>query len=101
MNKKQFAQKWQNTPIDEMEEEVLREFKLDCFSMYEEIGFTEIFNSPYDDCRTHNGQKFQVIRRALEDEADLEAMPIWLIQFENGETAYCYPEEICKEETVN
>ena len=40
--------------------------------------------------------RFEVIRRATEEECDLEAMPLWLIRFENGDEAYCYPEEICK-----
>jgi hypothetical protein len=40
--------------------------------------------------------KFEVIRRATIGECDLEAMPIWFVRFENGDEAYCYPEEIAK-----
>ena len=42
--------------------------------------------------------KFEVVRRANLNEVDLEAMPMWFIRFENGDEAYCYPEEICKAE---
>lgn len=41
-----------------------------------------------------NGKPFKVMKRATEDEADLEVMPLWHIMYEDGQTAYCYPEEI-------
>lgn len=87
-----------NINIDKLSDEEFQEFKDDCFSMYEETGFIDRFDSPYDDEGEHNGMTFKVIRRATTGECDLEAMPIWLIEFENGDTAYCYPEEICKAE---
>lgn len=98
MTEKDFNAKWGNINIDNLTDEEFREFKNDCFSVYEEIGFIEKFDSPYDDEGEHNGMTFKVIRRATAEECDLEAMPIWLIEFENGDTAYCYPEEICKAE---
>ena len=92
-----FNLKWGEKPdVDNMSEEQLTEFKNDCFELYEETGFIERFDSPYDEDGEHNGMKFKVIRRADVSECDLEAMPIWLIEFENGDTAYCYPEEITK-----
>lgn len=100
MTEKDFNAKWQHRQVDDMTDEELLEFKNDCFSMYEETGFLEKFDSPYDDEGEHNGMTFKVIRRATIEECDLEAMPLWLIEFENGDTAYCYPEEICKIEKI-
>ena len=100
MTEKDFNTKWQHRQVDDMTDEEFLEFKNDCFSMYEETGFLEKFDSPYDDEGEHNGMTFKVIRRATIEECDLEAMPLWFIEFENGDTAYCYPEEICKIEKV-
>lgn len=96
MTEKDFNAKWQHRQVDDMTDEELLEFKNDCFSVYEETGFLEKFDSPYDDEGEHNGMTFKVIRRATTEECDLEAMPLWFVEFENGDTAYCYPEEICK-----
>lgn len=97
MTKKEFDKKWGNADVDNMSDDELRKFKNDCFDLYESTGFTEIFNSPYDDEGEHNGKPYKVIRRATESEADLEAMPIWVVKFEGeDEVAYCYPEEIAK-----
>ena len=98
MTQNEFEQKWGNVNVDELPDEKFQEFKDDCFRMYEATGFTEVFNSPYDDDGEHNGMKFEVVRRATTKECDLEAMPIWFVRFENGDEAYCYPEEICKVE---
>lgn len=93
-----FQEKWGEVDIDCLDEDKLREFKEDCFNLYEQTGFLELFDSPYDDIggglHEHNGMRFEVIRRATEEECDLEAMPLWFIRFENGDEAYCYPEEI-------
>ena len=96
MTEKEFDAKWGAVNVDTLDEEAFREFKRDCFDMYEKGGFTDTFDSPYDDCGEHNGMPFRVLRRASENECDLEAMPLWLVEFRNGDTAYCYPEEICK-----
>ena len=104
MTKKEFDQKWGKVDVDTLSDAEFVQFKQDCFEMYEQTGFIDRFDSPYDDEGEHNGMKFEVIRRARERdeygnlEVDLEAMPVWLIEFENGDTAYCYPEEICKVE---
>jgi hypothetical protein len=99
MTEKELNEKW-GVDYDpccvETIEEVI-EFKNDCFDMYEQGGFSERFFSPYDEMEPHNGMKFDVIRRATtDDDIDLETLPIWEIKFENGETAFCYPEEITK-----
>lgn len=100
MTQQEFDKKWANADTDKMSDEELTEFKNDCFKLYEETGFIEKFDSPYDDIggglHEHNGMKFKVLRRANVGECDLEAMPLWLVEFENGDTAYCYPEEITK-----
>ena len=99
MTRKEFNKKWGSISADDMTDEQFVEFKNDCFEYYEGCGFLEKFDSPYDDIgggmHEHNGMKFKVLRRATMQECDLEAMPLWLVEFENGDTAYCYPEEIC------
>lgn len=102
MTEREFDTKWgHDVDADKMSYEELAEFKNDCFAMYEETGFIEKFDSPYDDEGEHNGMKFDVLRRATTDEVDMENMPVWEIKFENGDIAYCYPEEICKIEHKN
>lgn len=91
-----FDKKWKGADVDKMSDEELVEFKNDCFTLYEKTGFVEKFDSPYDDNGEHNGMSFKVLRRATRQECDIEAMPVWFIEFENGDTAYCYPEEIAK-----
>jgi len=98
MTEKEFDQKWKDADPDKLSDEELLQFKQDGFAMYEQTGFLDTFDSPYDDHGEHNGMKFKVVRRATKEECDLEAMPLWLVEFENGDTAYCYPEEICKAE---
>lgn len=98
MTEKEFNEKWGGVIVDNLDDNQFMEFKRDCFEMYETDGFIEKFDSPYDDFAEHNGMKFEVVRRANLNEVDLEAMPVWFIRFENGDEAYCYPEEICKAE---
>lgn len=98
MTETDFRNKWGGINTDDMTDEQFLEFKNDCYEMYEETGFIDKFDSPYDDEGEHNGMPFKVVRRATQGEVDIEAMPIWFIEFENGDTAYCYPEEICKAE---
>ena len=98
MTKNEFDKKWGNVDTYALSDEEFIQFKQDCFAMYEQTGFIDKFDSPYDDESEHNGMTFKVLRRATTDECDLEAMPLWFIEFENGDTAYCYPEEICKAE---
>ena len=95
MTREEFDNKWKGADRYELSDEQLREFINDHFAMYEAGGFLEKFDSPYDDEGEHNGMSFKVLRRTNESEADLETLPTWLVQFENGDTAYCYPEEIC------
>lgn len=96
ITKEEFDKKWDGVDIDLLPDDKFREFKQDCFDLYEATGFLDAFDSPYDDNKEHNGMPFKVLRRAEEEECDLEAMPLWLVEFQNGDTAYCYPEEITK-----
>lgn len=98
MNKKEFDEKYKNISTDLMTDEQFWQFKQDCFEMYETTGFSDFFHSPYDDPGyDHNGKPFEVVRRAKEGECDIEAMPLWVVKFEDEEEPYfCYPEEICK-----
>jgi hypothetical protein len=99
MTEKELNEKWgaDYDPYNAETEEEVIEFKNDCFDMYEQGGFSERYFSPYEETSCYNGMKFDVIRRATtDDDIDLECLPIWVIKFENGETAYCYPEEITK-----
>lgn len=101
MTEQEFNDKWAGVNTDRLPDDQFRQFKQDCFSMYETTGFSDTFHSPYEDTgNNHNGKPFKVLRRANENECDLEAMPIWVIQFEDeDEPCYCYPEEICKIES--
>jgi hypothetical protein len=99
MTKEAFDKKWGGISTDDMTDEEFAQFKDDCFEFYEATGFSDFFHSPYDETYHLNGKPFKVLRRATPEEADLEAMPIWAVQFEgHDEPFYCYPEEICKAE---
>lgn len=81
-----------------------RAFVNDCYDLYEHIGFAETFETPYTDKEKYKGMKFTVLDRVKEfseeikEGNDLECLPMWKIQFENGDITEAYPEEICLEE---
>lgn len=104
MNETIFKRRWGHVDTDKLPHDEYLKFKEDAFQLYEQSGFLKVFDSPYDDSG-HNGMKFKVVRRAIPynsdaknpadlGEVDLEAMPAWLVEFENGDVGYCYPEEI-------
>src|SRR5699024_2218724 len=78
------------------------------FDIYEKEGFSKVFITPYDlhGGETRNGESFKVLGRVKpmtehdngEDTTDLENLPMWTIQFEDGETMGAYPEEIIPSE---
>lgn len=79
-------------------------FVNNCFFIYENIGFTDTFGTPYTGetkYKKYTGMRFTVVGRVkeiTEDKehgADLECLPMWYIQFENGDIVAAYPEEIC------
>jgi hypothetical protein len=98
MTHEEFKQKWgEDVDRTELSFEDAVEIANDAFDMYEEAGFLEAFDSPYEELGK-NGMPFKVLRRGsyVLDDIDLETLPVWLVEFENGEQAMCYPEEICK-----
>ena len=85
---------------DDLDTNTEREFVDDCYDIYENIGFAETFGTPYTGEKKYIGMKFSVLGRVKdisEDEngADLECLPMWNIQLENGDIIAAYPEEIC------
>lgn len=88
----------------DLTEEEERRFVADCFDTYEHFGFSETFQTPYEEYEEYNGKKFVVLGRLKErtpenltdqDSADLACLPMWSIQFEDGKVAHAYAEEIC------
>ena len=84
-----------------MTESEEKNFVNDCFELYEHIGFADTFGTPYTGEKKYLGMKFTVLGRVKEitedkeNGADLECLPMWYIQFENGDKIAAYPEEIC------
>ena len=91
---KELNDNYENEREDMNYEESLK-YVNDCFDTLESVGFLDTYNSPYDDYRQYNGQKFTVVDR-VSDEVDLECLPLWHIRFEDGTVITAFPEEICK-----
>lgn len=80
----------------------------ECFDKYEKEGFSKVFISPYnlEGKVNRQGAPFNVLGRIRpstetdngEDTADLEVLPLWKIQFKDGEIVAACPEEIIKSE---
>lgn len=92
----------QKFPEDQysMDLERNRDFIQACFEAYETEGFSDRFWTPFDfvsdEIKNHVGQHFRVIGRCQEGEQyDLNSLPAWYIEFEDGFRADAYPEEIC------
>lgn len=94
MDQKTFDKKWGGKTRGELNDKQYRQFIEDCFALYEGKGYAERFHTPYDQYQSRIGMKFTVLRRALKREVDNEALPMWNIRFEDGTTAFAYPEEI-------
>ena len=89
---------------EQMTEEREREWVDFCFEAYESDGFKDTFGTEYTGESSLIGKKFKVISRVsvLSDDpegAELECLPMWNIEFEDGFTMAAYPEEICLSET--
>lgn len=102
MSVEEFDAKW-GDDVDRyaLSEEKEREFVEDAFNMYETGGFSPTFHSPFTLGADMNGVAFQVIGRATTDECDLEQLPMWKIEFEDGTRHYAFPCEITKIERKN
>lgn len=93
---------------EEMSREQEISFVNECFDKYEKEGFSKVFISPFDLGGKVNrqGTPFKVLCRVRpltetdngDETADLETLPLWKIQFEDGETMGAYPEEIIPSE---
>ena len=96
LTKEEFNARWAGVNKDSLDEDDLLNYVEDSFAMHETKGFRDrinpIFMSKGD---PDYAKRFEVLRRANLTEVDLEAMPVWKIRFETGNTAFCYPEEIC------
>lgn len=95
MSVEEFDAKW-GVDVDRyrLSEEEEREFVEDAFNMYETGGFSPTFHTPFTDRADMNGVAFQVIGRATTENCDLEQLPVWKIEFEDGTKDYAYPCEI-------
>ena len=83
----------------EMSDERHKEFVEDCFKLYEQEGFNDTFWSPFGENETYGGKPYKVIRRGTEDDGIfIEQLPVWLIQFEDGNELFAYPEELIMSE---
>jgi hypothetical protein len=85
---------------DEMTKEQEREFVQHCFDLYEKEGFSKVFWSIGGDFPEHIGKSFKVIGRVTEDIADLECLPMWSVQFEDGDEIKVYADEIIPSEMI-
>lgn len=86
----------ENIARDQMTEEEEKAFVEYWYDKYEETGFTETFSSPYSGYEKCQGQLFEVVGRCqVDDEHDLEALPMWRIRFGDGVETEAFPEEIC------
>ena len=82
--------------IDELPIDKYREYIQDCFDAYEnENDFATVWWSPYHE-DIPDGTKIISRRRAEEDrdQVDLDCMPMWIVEFENGKQMAVYPEEL-------
>ena len=87
----------------DMSEEREKEFVSDCFDLYEKEGFNKVFWSQGGDYKQYHGKSFDVIGRVpiydgKNDGADLECLPMWNIQFEDGLVVSAYADEIVTRE---
>lgn len=85
----------------EMTREQEQEWLADCYFLYEKEGFARCFWSQADDNKKYHEKPFIVIRRTEEkDGFDMECLPAWRIQFEDGEFLDAYPDEIIPSEMI-
>jgi hypothetical protein len=94
----EFEQKYKDFDVMTASFEDELSYRQDAFEMYETEGFTDTFQTPYEECSEYNGQKYEIVRRANYEigDCDMESLPQWIIKFEDGKEVNAYPEEICK-----
>ena len=96
MTWKEFHNKYPNGKCG-LSKEKKEEYMEDCFTVYEDKGFSDSFNLPFGDLKNRNGSEFIVTRRCepAKDQIDDDAMPAWEIMFADGFTMIAFPDEIC------
>lgn len=107
---KQFYKElWQNLynrypqKRENMNYETENAFVNECFDLYEKEGFSRVFWDCFKSNPKYNGKPFKVVDRVpvydgKNDGADIECLPMWRIEFEDGEQMAAYPEEIIPSE---
>lgn len=93
-----------NKTREDMSEEEESRFIEDCFNLYEYIGFSDTYESSYEEYEHLNGKHFTVLGR-LTEICDSCVLPMWKIRIVSGddeeaviEEFGAYPEEICRAE---
>lgn len=90
-----FDLKWSGPHPYRLEDKDFAEYIEDLFTLYEQTGFADDFQTAYSDRAPRNGETFEVIRRATaRDGVEEEQMPMWLIKFDDDTTTLAFPEEI-------
>lgn len=94
----EFEQKYKDFDVMTASFEDELSYRQDAFDMYETEGFTDTFETPYEECSEYNGQKYELVRRAsyVNGDCDMECLPQWIIKFADGKEVNAYPEDICK-----
>lgn len=90
--------KYPNIDRDNMSEQEELSFVEDCFSCYENEGFSKKFWSPFSDYANRIGQNFNVVGRCTTALHHISKLPMWDIKFEDGTIISAYPEEIIPRE---
>ena len=85
---------------DEMTKEQERDFVNDCFDLLEKEEFSKVFWSNGGDYEEYHNKPFKVLRRLDEESCELECLPMWEIQFEDGTEIHAYPDEIIPSEMI-
>ena len=98
MNKEEFKKKWNGKDRENLSPSELKEFLCDSFEMYEKQGFAPLFHTPYTENESRIGERFKVLRRADTNDCDVECLPMWQIEFNDGQKIFAYPEEIFQDE---
>lgn len=81
-------------PRDQMTTEEERTFVNHWYERYEQAGFTKVYRTPYTEFAARVGMEFRVLGRLTEKDTDLECLPMWKIQFNDGFVICANPEEI-------
>lgn len=87
-------------PMDreDMSESQQIEFLEHCYKLYEREGFAKKFWCNSSDFEGRIGETFKVVRRIWQEDADLDSLPMWEIQFEDGSTTVAWADEIIPSE---